>query len=176
MQAAQASQARYADAHRRDATLQLGQQVWLSTENLSLKVAGQTKKLLPKYIGPYPIAQVVSNTAYKLTLPASLRIHPVFHISRLKPHADGSSAFPLRPQSHRPPPDIMPDGEEAWEVERIVAERTRVYGRARRVEYLVKWLGYPEHENSWEPARNLDNAQDKVREFKQQQQTAPQQQ
>lgn len=175
LQAAQQRQAQYADAHRRDAKLQLGQQVWLSTENLALKVTGQTKKLLPKYIGPYTIEQVVSDHAYKLALPASLRIHPVFHISRLKPHADGRADFPLRPQTDRPPPDIMPDGEEAWEVERIVAQRTRVYGRARRIEYLVKWLGYPDHENTWEPAHNLAHAPDKVREFKQQQYAASQQ-
>jgi hypothetical protein len=30
---------------------------------------------------------------------------------------------------------------------------------------LVLWKGYPEHEKSWEPAANLRNAGDKVREF-----------
>ena len=35
-----------------------------------------------------------------------------------------------------------------------------------KIFYLVKWLGYPDHENSWEPAKNLKNAQQKIQDFK----------
>ena len=59
----------------------------------------------------------------------------------------------------------MPDGEEEWEVERVVDVRTRRFGRASRKEYLVLWKGYPDHEKSWEPAANLANAREKVQEF-----------
>lgn len=170
---AQERQAHYADQHRRELKLKVGDKVWLSTENIALKQLTQTKKLLPKYIGPYSIIEAINDTAFKLALPASMRIHPVFHVSKLKPHVDGSAAFPHRPQPDRPPPDILPDGEEAYEVERIVAQRTRRIGRSNRLEYLVKWLGYPEYESTWEPASNLASAQGKVREFKQQHRQPP---
>jgi hypothetical protein len=162
---AQQRQAKYADRSRRAFTFQVGDRVLLSTEHLALKSAGQTPKLLAKYIGPFPVVRVVSNVSYELALPPSLRIHPTFHISKLRRYQDGSAAFPHRPSLQRPPPDVMPDGEEEWEVERVVGVRTRRYGRSSRKEYLVLWKGYPDHEKSWEPAAHLANARDKIREF-----------
>ncbi|CAG8618331.1 3681_t:CDS:1, partial [Acaulospora morrowiae] len=35
-----------------------------------------TKKLTPRFTGPYTIAKVILETAYKLELPATLKIHP----------------------------------------------------------------------------------------------------
>ena len=162
---AQQRQAKYADRSRRAETFAVGDRVLLSTEHLALKSAGQTPKLLAKYIGPFPVVRVVSDVSYELALPPSLRIHPTFHISKLRRFQDGSAAFPHRPSLQRPPPDIMPDGEEEWEVERVVDVRTRRFGRASRKEYLVLWKGYPDHEKSWEPAANLANAREKVQEF-----------
>ncbi|OAE18856.1 hypothetical protein AXG93_3409s1010 [Marchantia polymorpha subsp. ruderalis] len=34
-----------------------------------------------------------------------------------------------------------------------------------RVEYLVKWLGYPERENTWEPYENIANCGDHLEDF-----------
>lgn len=59
--------------------------MWVSTANLRLP--GQlTRKLAPKWIGPYQVVQVVNPVAYKVELPESYRIHPVFHVSMLKPN------------------------------------------------------------------------------------------
>jgi hypothetical protein len=96
----------------------------------------------------------------------------VFHVSKLKTYHDGSSAFPLRSSSSglsRPPPDLLPDGEEAWEVESVVSSRSRRFGRSTRVEYLVKWKGYPEYEKTWEPEENLKGAREKIRQFEEEQ-------
>jgi hypothetical protein len=165
LEAAQQRQAKYADEKRRELVFKVGDQVMLSTEHLKLKVPGQTAKLLAKFIGPFKITRVISDTAYQLELPHSMRIHPTFHVSKLKPYRDGSAIFPWRNQPSRPSPEILPDGEEAWEVERIIDKRQRKYGRNTRTEYLVHWKGYPDHDRTWEPASSLKHAAQSVREF-----------
>jgi len=170
---AQRRQVHYADTKRREVTLQPGAYVWLSTEHLALKDKGQTKKLLSKFIGPYPIKRAVGAVAYELDLPQELRIHPVFHVSKLKVAKESEvGRFPARDATsksdHRPPPEfINEDGEEVWEVESILKKRIIKCGRGnkRRIEYLVQWRGYPAYEATWEPARNLSNASRMVDEF-----------
>merc|ERR1712042_151974 len=42
--------------------------------------------------------------------------------------------------------------EEEYSVEKILDKRTK----GGKVEYLIKWEGYPDSENTWEPQDNLD--------------------
>lgn len=174
IQKAQERQTTYANRKRRVVHYKVGDLVLLSTQHLALAVANQTPKLLAKYIGPFRIKREVSKVAYELDLPSNMKIHPVFHVSKLKKYEDGSAEFPLREAQLpvRPPPDILPDGEEAWEVEEVLDVRVRNYGRSRRKEYLVKWKGYSEFENTWEPEGNLQQAQEKISEYRQASATA----
>ena len=80
---AQAASKKIFDRKRRgELILQPGDQVWLSTCNLRL--ACPSKKLAPKFIGPFPVKRKLNEVSYELYLPDSLRIHPVFHVSLLK--------------------------------------------------------------------------------------------
>ncbi len=103
-------------------------------------------KLTPKCLGPFKITQEISPVAYHLELPTNWRVHDVFHASLLTPYHE---TLAHGPNFTRPPPDLI-DGEDEYEVERIVAHRQ--YGRSKRLQYLIKWKGYPESDNTWEPA------------------------
>jgi len=90
---------RQADRHRSPAPQYIpGQKVWLNTKDMPLKAS--TSKLSPRFIGPFEIQSVISPTAVRLNLPASLRIHPTFHVSQIKP----VSTSPLCPPAQPPPP------------------------------------------------------------------------
>jgi hypothetical protein len=86
-------------------------------------------------------------------------LHPVFHIRLLEPyHPD---IIPNRRQP--PPPPIEIDEDLEFEVSAILDSRKR----RNRLEYLVEWAGYentPEH-RTWEPAANVANASDYLRDF-----------
>jgi hypothetical protein len=83
-----------------------------------------------------------------------MRIYPVFHISLLEP------ANPNIPQN--PAPKIYPDSQELEnEIEKVLnIRKTR-----KRLQWLVKWLGYRNEHNTWEPKQNLTHCEKAVREF-----------
>uniref|UniRef100_UPI00403624CE chromo domain-containing protein n=1 Tax=Hydrogenophaga sp. TaxID=1904254 RepID=UPI00403624CE len=135
----------------------IGDRVLLSTLNLR-NMVGKARKLLPRYVGPFRIEAHIGEEAVKLTLPLSMsRIHPVFHVSLLRPY--------LGNIGHLPPTELgWLDDSPQYEVERIVNHRHVRAGKA--TEYLVKWKGYDDSDNSWEPANQLGNASDCVNLYK----------
>jgi hypothetical protein len=76
---------KYTNSKRRPLTLQPGSLVMLNTQHLPLP-PGLSKKLAPKWLGPLPVLSSVGPVAYKVELPPKLQnLHPVFHVSLLKP-------------------------------------------------------------------------------------------
>ena len=159
---AQERQRRYADQHRRGMSFVVGDRVLLSTEHLKVIGDRRSAKLHSKYIGPFKVVRVVGSNAYELDLPPSMKIHPVLNISRLKSYRDGSLTHPHRSlPNDRPSPECNEDGADAWEIEHILEKR----GKGNRVEYLVKWKGYPLWEASWEPKKNLAGSPESIAAF-----------
>jgi hypothetical protein len=90
-----------------------------------------------------------------------MRIHPVFHNSLLKPYVETSA---YGPNFTWPPPKIIGGEEGHYEIEQILQEwPTR---NKKSTQYLVKWKGYPDSENSWLPAKELTHTQDLLHKFK----------
>src|SRR5258708_7090847 len=122
----------------------VGTQVWL--EGTHLRLPYQATKLAPKRYGPFEIVREVSPVAYQLRLPVAWNIHDVFHASLLSPYRETDAHGP---NYSRPSPDLI-KGEEEYEVEKVINHRHT--GKARTLQYLIKWRGYPEADNTWEPA------------------------
>jgi hypothetical protein len=113
-----------------------------------------SKKLTAKYLGPFPVEKVVSPVAYKLHLPKSLKIHPVFHVSLLQPwhvHPD----LPHPSSITRPPP--VDAEEDRFYVDRLLDKRQRRCGRGMLVEYLVRWRGYGPEDDMWINVKQIDD-------------------
>jgi transposase InsO family protein len=127
--------------------LKEGDRVYLLTKNL--RTRRPSKKLDHVKVGPFLIEACRGPVNYKLRLPDDAKIHPVFHIKYLEP-ADPET--PLQTTFY-----YETEEEDEFEVEKILAKRG--------TEYLVKWLGYPDSENTWEPRTNLSNCQEKLKQF-----------
>ncbi|KAI1676228.1 reverse transcriptase [Pyrenophora tritici-repentis] len=157
---AQAQHEKYANRKRRPSRRFFeNDMVWLDARNL--KTARPQKKLDWKFLGPYRISKIISPYVYRLDLPATMRIHPVFHVNLLRP----ASIDPLPGQQQDPPPPVEIDGVEEWEVEDVLDSRWDRRGRGGRprLKYLVKWAGYAEPTEV--PADHLENAQEIVNNF-----------
>jgi len=89
--------------------------------------------LTERFVGPYKIKKIVSTNAVKLELPSMIKIHPVVNVSRIRRYigqVEGQRKEQLLP--------VIIEGEEEWEVERILNKR-RVRGKDK---YLVRWKGF----------------------------------
>ncbi len=165
MASAQEQQAMQANKHRRDATFAVGDLVHLSTANL--KMAGVSRKLKPRWAGPFVVEQVINPVSVKLTLPQDIRIHPVVHVSQIKPYvADAKWGKRDKP----PAPILDNDGEISYVVEGILAHRAaRAGGKNTRPKnsYLVKWQGYPVWECTWEPESSFPAGSEHLGPYKQ---------
>ena len=132
-----------------------GQKVWLLRRHIS--TTRPSSKLDVRRLGPYPIIGPIGRSAFKLLLPPSMKIHPVFHVSLLELHV--ANTFPGRVVP--PPLPTQVDGLPEFEVNKILDSKFR----RRKLFYLVDWVGYNQSEQSWEPAANLAHATVAVQDF-----------
>ncbi|KAJ9528726.1 hypothetical protein QJQ45_020662 [Haematococcus lacustris] len=149
MRVAQDRQERYENKRRRDVTFSVGDSVLLSTKNLR-NAPGKARKFLPRYVGPFKVTGRLGESAYRLELPPTMsKLHPVFHVSLLKKYT-GSQGF------HPPPVLEWLEDAPHYEVHSLLKHRQVRF--KKRMEYLVKWTGYDDTYNTWEPEANLAGA------------------
>ena len=113
--------------HRRVDTLQVRDMIWVLTKNW--KTQRPSKKLNHQMAGSYEIIKKCGHS-WKVKLPESMKIWPVFYTQLLRKAATN----PLPGQVNEPPPPIqIEDGEEEWEMEKILASkvtRKKIFYRA----------------------------------------------
>src|SRR5882757_4552013 len=135
---------------------EIGNKVWLEGRNI--KRPYDSPKLSPKRYGPFRVVAKISSVAYKLQIPAMWQIHDVFHASLLTPYKEtvehGKNFL-------EPPPNII-EGEEEWEVEQILDKR--IFGRSKKLQFLVRWKGYSPAHDQWVNREDMA-ADDLVRIF-----------
>ncbi|SNX83759.1 uncharacterized protein MEPE_02467 [Melanopsichium pennsylvanicum] len=140
--------AKWFNRRRSDVSFRRGDLVLLHTKHL--RSDRPSHKLSNPLAGPFKVDEVISDRAYRLLLPPSWKVHPVFHVQMLEPYPDG-----VRESSDAPQPTTLEDNYADFEVEGVLDSRRR----AGRLQYKVSWVGYPP---SWVPAEDMDRAPDLV--------------
>lgn len=83
--------------------------------------------------------------AYKLTLPATSKIHPVFHVSLLKKavQAPAETVFP---------PELEMGQDEILRPKAVLATRLITEQQEEIVQWLIQWEDQDEENATWEDA------------------------
>jgi transposase InsO family protein len=156
IRAAQASQLKKETAHLSSVDPESvtsyadGTYVLVVKTNHSLKVGPENKLSLPQS-GPYRVDHHEGSTYYLRNL-VSGKLES-YHIKELRPfHYDETSDNPI---------EIANRDEQRFVVERILDHRPRVKKvsllrrASSRLQFLVKWRGYPDSANTWENYHDL---------------------
>lgn len=139
------------DEHRRDIQFVVGDLVYLKLRPYRLKSMAKHpfEKLSPRYYGQFEVESKVGQVAYKLKLPPTAAIHPVFHVSQLC-KAKGN----LQLVSSLPPQPLA-DGEFILEPESDLGVHPNSTNKAEGPDILIKWRSLPEYEATWEPFETI---------------------
>ncbi|KAH9291055.1 hypothetical protein KI387_044184 [Taxus chinensis] len=123
---------------------------------------GLSGSLTRRWDGPFVVIGRVGKVAYRLQLPRHMYVHPVFHVSQLRPYFEDKED-PSRNQPTRAPANVVDRPELV--VEKVLEMRRRGIGTRFRTEFLVHWKGQPSYADTWERAESLWSVEEKIWEF-----------
>ncbi|XP_070051678.1 uncharacterized protein [Nicotiana tomentosiformis] len=141
----------FVDNRRTDREFQVGDLVYLKLQpyrqtSIALR---RNLKLSSKYYGPYKIFSRVGDVAYKLELPPTSRIHPVFHVSLLKKMVGDRVVVQT----------VLPitgdDGQFLVRPVVIIQRQLVKKNNVDAVKVLVQWSNLPLEDVTWEDYQYL---------------------
>ncbi|KAK3034228.1 hypothetical protein RJ639_032808 [Escallonia herrerae] len=156
---------KHANKNRRSQEFNVGDKVRVKLLQQDRKfLRGRDSRLLQKYEGPLTIMKKIGKMAYKVDPPHwwSRQLHLVFHVSMLKPFYE-DTADPSKGQIKRQ--GLKPKAAGKQVAEAILNDRVIIAYRKRHQEYLVKWQGQMDEENTWERAADLSAYADKIEAY-----------
>lgn len=145
LECAQAKMKAYADAKRSERQFQKGDWVYLKLQPYRQVTVAIRKslKLAAKFYGPYEIVDKIGLVAYKLALPETSKVHPVFHVSQLKKAIGQSKVQQQLPQvTDQGTFDLAPLRQ--LDSRQILRDHKVVYQK------LIQWRGCSVDEATWE--------------------------
>nr|KYP53689.1 hypothetical protein KK1_024263 [Cajanus cajan] len=135
-----------ADRKRVDVEFQIGDMVFVKLQpyrQSTLRSHGH-QKLGLRYFGLFLVVERVGPVAYRLLLPPSARIHPIFHVSLLKKFMGNSSQQYV-------PLSLNTAVEDSQPIPCRILDSRRIKQQGRWVDQvLVHWAHLPRSDNTWE--------------------------
>jgi transposase InsO family protein len=168
---ARAKQAEFADKKRLPAPeIRIGDKVFLDGRNI--KTQRPNPALESRNLGPFVVTKVIDNAAYELDLPASMKIHNVFHPWLL--HLADTEPIPGQEVESPGPIEVDPDGEMGvYYAEEVVdskifkRRKDKHTGKQGLLMYKVKYEGYEEWNQNpdWQPYWDLADCPNLIADF-----------
>ncbi|MCO5562110.1 hypothetical protein L7F22_015736 [Adiantum nelumboides] len=148
IQKAQEKQKKARDKHRRRLHFREGDWVLLRFKKARLRKQKGKEKFYPKlrmrYCGPFQISEIIDDVSYRLSLPASWKIHNAFHVSLLRQFV---GELPDQPEDG--PQSEVDELDEVLQPEQILALKERRQGGRQVRRYLVKFKNYSAMDSKW---------------------------
>ncbi len=113
------------------------------------------KKLTNRYIRFFKITKAVDLNIYQLKLPEQYeRFYKTFHVSLFKLYR--------RRAGEESPGLVSLNKNNRYQVENIRKERIL----KNKTQFLIKWIGYFKHQNTWEPPEYLKECDELLEKFR----------
>lgn len=137
-----------ADKHRRDVQYEVGEWVFLKLRphRQQSVIRRINQKLAARYYGPFLITAKIGPVAYRLQLPESAKIHPVFHVSLLKRAVGNAMVEPSLPQG------LTVDSSLPHVPEKCLATRVISKHGTQVDQWLIHWKSGSIKDATWEDA------------------------
>jgi hypothetical protein len=145
--ATKSRQETYTNKRRRPLEFEVGDHVYLRVSPMKgIKRFGVKRKLVPRYIGLFPILKECGTVAYKLDLPPSLAgVHDLFHMSQLKKCLKALVDIVL--------PEVTPleaDLSYPKHPINVLNQKDHVTRRKTIMFFKIQWNNNSEEEATWE--------------------------
>ena len=141
------------DSYRRDVQFLVGDMVFLKLRPYRHSSVSNrlNEKLAPRYFGPFEVLEKIGAVAYRLKLPETTSIHPVFHVSQLKKVVGDQVVETDFPQ------ELSSDMEMMVQPQEVLGVREGKSNSKEDREVLIRWKNLPGYESTWEPIQLIRN-------------------